>query len=81
MIFGRYVLGRPILSPPGVPAERAAILRAAFTATMKDPEFLADAKKLKLEISPSSGEEVARMVTRFFSYPPAVVAKAISAME
>ncbi len=81
MIFGRYVLGRPILSPPGVPADRTKALRAAFMATMSDPEFLADAKKMKLEINPSSGEDVEKMVIRFFSYPKAVVAKAVAAME
>ena len=45
--------------PPGVPAERVAAMRRAFDATMKDPEFLAEADKLKIEIDPMTGEQVA----------------------
>ena len=45
--------------PPGVPADRVQALRRAFDATMKDKEFLADANKLKLEIDPITGEQVA----------------------
>jgi tripartite-type tricarboxylate transporter receptor subunit TctC len=51
-------LGRPYLAPPGVPAERVAALRKAFAATMRDPEFLADAKKLRLDVTPTSGQEL-----------------------
>ena len=81
LIFGRYVLGRPVMAPPGIPPERLQTLRKAFMDTMKDPEFLADAEKVKIEIGPSSGEDVEQLVKRFFSYPPAVIAKAIAAME
>ena len=81
MVFGRYVLGRPVLSPPGLSPERTKMLRAAFMATMKDPAFLADAERLKIEIQPTSGEEVEQVVKRFFSYPHSVVTRAIAAME
>lgn len=81
MIFGRYVLGRPVMAPPGIPPERLQILRKAFMDTMNDPEFLADAEKVKIEIGPSNGEDVEKLVKRFFSYPPAVITKAIAAME
>ena len=53
LIAGQYV-GRPFFTSPDIPAERKAALRAAFDATMKDPQFLADAAKLDLEISPIS---------------------------
>ena len=49
LLFAQLALGRPILASPGVPAEQANILRKAFAETMRDPEFLADAQKLKLE--------------------------------
>jgi hypothetical protein len=52
LIFARQVMGRPFMAPPGVPPERALVLREAFMRTMKDPHFLADADKAKLEITP-----------------------------
>ena len=54
LMFARQGLGRPYVAPPGVPADRAAALQAAFTATMSDPEFLADAKKSGFDLSPIS---------------------------
>ena len=81
MVFGRYVLGRPILAPPGLPPERVRMLRAAFMATMTDAEFLEDARRLKLEIEPSSGEQVEAIVTRIYSHPAPIVARATAAME
>ncbi len=53
---------RPLAAPPSVPADRVNSLRRAFDATMRDPEFLEDARRLRLEITPSSGEEVQRSV-------------------
>ncbi len=81
LVFGRHVLGRPVLAPPALPADRAKALRAAFMATMKDPAFLADAEKMKLDITPYAGEEVEKLVVRFFSYPKELVEKAVAAME
>jgi tripartite-type tricarboxylate transporter receptor subunit TctC len=57
-------LGRPLVIPPGVPAERVEALRKAFDATMADPEFLADAAKAQKEISPIPGRELAVLVAR-----------------
>jgi len=81
LIFGRYVLGRPVIAPPALPADRTASLRAAFMATMQDPQFVAEAEKLQLDIAPSSGEEVDKIVTQFFSYPPEIIAAATAAMD
>ena len=53
-------MDRPILTPPGVPADRVAALRAAFHDAMNDPEFLADAKKQHLEVKEVDGEKVAK---------------------
>jgi tripartite-type tricarboxylate transporter receptor subunit TctC len=81
MVFGRYVLGRPILAPPGLKPERARLLRDAFMATMTDREFLADAERLKLEIDPTPGDQVEAMIDRIYSHPPEVVARATAALE
>ena len=49
-------MARPFAAPPGIPADRKAALVAAFDATMKDPEYLADAKKLDIDVNPVSGK-------------------------
>jgi tripartite-type tricarboxylate transporter receptor subunit TctC len=60
--------------PPGTPKERVRIMRKAFQDTLKDPEFVADAKKSKLEIDPTTGEEVERIIAEFFKLDPALIA-------
>lgn len=66
---------RPYSLSPGTPKERIKLLQKAFMDTMKDPEFLADAKKSKMDIDPVSGEEVEKTVARFFKLDPALVTK------
>jgi len=61
--------------PPGTPKERVELLRKAFMATMKDPEFLAETKKAGLVIDPISGQEVAGLVDEFFELKPEYVTK------
>jgi tripartite-type tricarboxylate transporter receptor subunit TctC len=65
--------GRPFLMPPDVPAERAAAVRNAFTQMMKDPEFLADAQKSKIEIDVVTGEEVDSTLHRAYATPADIV--------
>jgi tripartite-type tricarboxylate transporter receptor subunit TctC len=67
-------VGRPILAPPGLPEDRAEALRAAFDATMKDPKFIAEANKQRMEISPMSGEELQAVVDKIVSVSPKVAA-------
>ena len=55
MIFGWTIMGRPFLAPPGIPEDRKAALIKAFDATMRDPAFLEDAAKQRLEIAPTDG--------------------------
>jgi tripartite-type tricarboxylate transporter receptor subunit TctC len=81
LVFGRHVIGRPLVAPPGLPNERVTELRRAFDATMKDPAFLEEAKRLKLYVTPSNGEGVEELFSRFFAYPKAVVEKAVAAMR
>jgi tripartite-type tricarboxylate transporter receptor subunit TctC len=62
-------IGHPIFTSPGVPMERVNALRAAFDDTMKDPAFLAEAKKIKLALQPTSGEALQRIVSDILSAP------------
>jgi tripartite-type tricarboxylate transporter receptor subunit TctC len=68
-----YTIGKPTAVGPKVPAERVAVLRAAYSATMKDPAFLADAKKLGVEVAPVAGEELARLMAKLMNLPPALI--------
>jgi hypothetical protein len=63
-----------------VPADRLAILRSAFSATLKDKQFLAEAEKLQFEIEPMSAEEVTQIIRDLINAPPDVLAKAKAAM-
>jgi tripartite-type tricarboxylate transporter receptor subunit TctC len=74
-------LGRPFFMPPGTPPERAAAIRRAFDLTMRDPGFLAEAAKGKLDVAPLTGEEMQRIVARSFAVSPDVLATAKKAME
>ena len=76
LIFARQVMGRPYLVPPGVPADRTAALRKAFMDTMRDPEFLAEAEKSQLEITPVAGPEVEKLVNDLYQTPKALADKA-----
>ncbi|HEY7717017.1 MAG TPA: tripartite tricarboxylate transporter substrate-binding protein [Candidatus Binatia bacterium] len=66
---------RPYVLPPGTPKERVDTLRKAFQDTLKDPEFLADARKAKLDIEPITGEEMENKVNKLFKLSPTVVVK------
>jgi tripartite-type tricarboxylate transporter receptor subunit TctC len=76
LIFARQVMGRPYLAPPGVPADRADALRKAFMDTVRDPEFLAEAEKSQLEITPVAGPEVEKLVNDLYQTPKALADKA-----
>jgi tripartite-type tricarboxylate transporter receptor subunit TctC len=81
LIFGTHELGRIFATTPGLAVERRNALRAAFTATMKDPQFLADAAKTQIDIAPSSGEEVEAFIARVVASPPAIVERAKQAVR
>jgi tripartite-type tricarboxylate transporter receptor subunit TctC len=72
LIFARQTMGRPFLAPPGVPPDRAAALREAFMRTMQDKEFLADADKAQLEITPVAGDKVQALVQEVYDTPPEI---------
>jgi tripartite-type tricarboxylate transporter receptor subunit TctC len=67
-------VGWNVIAPPEVPQDRVAALRSAFDATVRDPDFLADAQKQGLEIVPGSGDEVQQVVEHTLATPPGLVA-------
>ena len=75
VISGDIAMGYPILTTPGVPAERVAALRRAFDATVKDPAFLADAGKSRMDIDPVSGQDLQSTVDRILGVSPSTIAK------
>ena len=66
---------RVFILPPGTPKDRMEMLRQAFMQTFKDPEFLEDAKKVKMEVSPTSGADVEKVVAEFHAVPSGVKQK------
>jgi len=68
-------IGRPFLAPPGLAPDVLTMLRDAFSATMMDPEFLADARKQKLDVIPEDGEHVAAIVRKIYATPKPIVDK------
>jgi tripartite-type tricarboxylate transporter receptor subunit TctC len=81
VIFVSTILARPYIAPPGLPADRSKALRDAFMATMKDPEFLAETGKLQINIDPTSGEEMARIVREAYALPDSIVQKVRKALS
>jgi len=73
LVLVQQVMGRPIMAPPNLPADRVKALRDAFDATMTDPEFLAECDKQQLEVNPVSGAKLNAMLDRVYQTPKAVV--------
>jgi tripartite-type tricarboxylate transporter receptor subunit TctC len=69
-------LGRPFMVSSKVPADRVAILKRAFDQMVAEPEFRAEAQRLKLLVTPMAGDEVARRIGELYATPPDVVARA-----
>jgi tripartite-type tricarboxylate transporter receptor subunit TctC len=74
-VHGDSDIVRTYTLPPGTPKDRVQILRAAFEATLKDPEFLADAKKSKLNVDPVSVEEIEKDINGLFKLDPVMLGK------
>jgi len=73
-------IARPFAAPPGIPADRKAALIAAFEKTMKDPEFLAEAQRLNLDINPLDAKTIDRLLAELYATPKAVLEKAAQAV-
>jgi tripartite-type tricarboxylate transporter receptor subunit TctC len=82
-VFALYAsgsaIGRSLLAPPGIPADRVQALRDAFRAMVKDPEFASDLQRMNVELEPLPGEAVAQLVARALAVPAAVRERAKSA--
>jgi tripartite-type tricarboxylate transporter receptor subunit TctC len=81
LAVARLEYGRPFFLPPNVPADRVQALRRAFDATMKDPAYLAEAEKLKIDVDPLTGEQVAELVAKVNATPTETVAKVRAALQ
>jgi tripartite-type tricarboxylate transporter receptor subunit TctC len=81
LIVARQSIARPFAAPPGVPEERARALREAFDATMRDPDFIAEAKGQSLDVDPVSGAEVASLIRDVYASSPQAVQLAASSMK
>ncbi len=66
-------IGRPFIAPPGLPPDRLKMLRDAFDATMKDPGFIADAKKRRFSLDPESGEDLEALVKKAYATPKPII--------
>jgi tripartite-type tricarboxylate transporter receptor subunit TctC len=76
LLVGWTIMGRPYLAPPGIPDDRKAALRQAFNDTMKDPAFLADAAKARLDISSIPGEQIDKFLADAYTTPKPLVERA-----
>ena len=64
---------RPMMAPPATPADRVAILRAAYEKAAKDPELLAEAKKMRIDVTPARGEQLQATAKEVMTQPPEVI--------
>jgi hypothetical protein len=80
LIYSSETFGRPYLMPPGVPADRVALLRKAFMDTLRDPELVAEAEKIGLDLDPISGEVLQTLAESIYASPAHVVEQARQAV-
>jgi tripartite-type tricarboxylate transporter receptor subunit TctC len=81
LVMSGTQLGRPLTTNADVPPERVAALRAAFDATMKDPDFLAEAAALNFEVNPVRGEKMQQIIEKLLSTPKPITARAKAMLE
>ncbi|MDB5571476.1 MAG: Tripartite-type tricarboxylate transporter, receptor component TctC [Hyphomicrobiales bacterium] len=73
IFYSQGLISRPFIAPPGVPAERVALLRKAFAAAIADPELQSEAERSKIDARPNSGEEVQALVEKIYASPKPVI--------
>ena len=81
LILLQQEFGRPYVAPPAIPPERLAALRTAFEQTMKDPGFLADAKKTGMSIDPITGADIEDLLKQAYSAPKETIARATEILD
>jgi tripartite-type tricarboxylate transporter receptor subunit TctC len=80
LAYAQQAFGRPYILPPGTPAERVAALRQAFMAATSDPELLAEAKKMRVEVRPLAGDDMQALVGKIYATPHDVVERTRQAL-
>jgi len=80
LVVASQEMARPFLAPPGLPPDRAAALRAGFDATMRDPDFLAEAGRLELEVNPVDAAAITALLAELYATPQDVLAQAARAI-
>ena len=80
LIYSSETFGRPYMLPPGVPADRVAVLRKAFLEALRDKDLLAEAQKIGLDVDPISGEELQVLAEKIYATPAAIVEQAKQAV-
>jgi tripartite-type tricarboxylate transporter receptor subunit TctC len=73
-------MARPFAAPPGVPADRVTALRSAFQAMLKDPQFLAETEKLRLDVHPMDGPTMEKLLNEIYATPKDILAQAAQAV-
>jgi len=73
LMYSAETYGRPYVLPPGVPAARVAALRKAFMEAMRDPELLAEAQRMGIDIDPISGSDLQALTAKIYATPAAIV--------
>jgi tripartite-type tricarboxylate transporter receptor subunit TctC len=81
LYFSHTTFGRPYVMAPGVPQDRLAAMRTAFMATMKDANFMAEARKMGMDIDAVDGDAVQRLVAKLYASPPDLIAKLKKALQ
>jgi tripartite-type tricarboxylate transporter receptor subunit TctC len=81
ILLAKQDIGRPFLSPPGVPPAIVATQRQALARMARDPQFLAEAERLQLSIDPTPGEALAALVDRLYAIPPATIVRLQAEIE
>ena len=76
LVVSQQIFQRSYIAPPGTPPEQIKTLRAAFDATMSDPQFLADAETVRIAITPLSGAKVQEIVRKLYATPKAIIERA-----
>jgi tripartite-type tricarboxylate transporter receptor subunit TctC len=80
LAYMQQAFGRPYILPPGTSPDRVAALRKAFMDACRDPELLAEAEKMRVEVGPLSGEDIQALVEKMYALPPELVEKTRAAL-
>jgi tripartite-type tricarboxylate transporter receptor subunit TctC len=73
LLYAGQGIGRPFVAPPKLPPDRLELLRDAFKATMKDPDFIAETQQRRLELEPESGEELEALIKKAYATPKPII--------